>query len=131
MRYKIVIVDDEIELIKNLKYELEDLDKNLEVTYFTSGYAALNTVMQGKTDLVLSDIAMPDMDGFELYSRIKEYDTNIPIILMTGFGYDPNHVVVRTKREGPVDIIPKPFITENLFGLLLKRLKERKATKED
>jgi len=126
MKYNIVIVDDETELIKNLKYELEDINKTLHVTYYTSGYEALNAVLQGNVDLVLSDIAMPDLDGFELYSRIKEHDADIPVVLMTGFGYDPNHVVVRTKQSGPVDIIPKPFETDKLAVLLLKRLKERR-----
>jgi two-component system, sensor histidine kinase SagS len=131
MKYHIIIVDDEKELIKNLKYELEDLVKELRVTYYTSGYEALNAVMKGKIDLVLSDIAMPDMDGFELYTRIKEQDPKIPILLMTGFGWDPNHVVVRTKQKGPVDIIPKPFEAEKLANLLLTRLKERGQKKSD
>jgi two-component system, sensor histidine kinase SagS len=131
MKYHIVIVDDEKELIKNLKYELEDINQDLKVTYCTSGYEALNTVMQGDVDIVVTDIAMPDMDGFELYSRIKEHDESIPIILMTGFGYDPNHVVVRTKRSGPVDIVPKPFVTDMLADLLLKRLKERVISKTE
>ncbi|HNW99736.1 MAG TPA: response regulator [Candidatus Cloacimonadota bacterium] len=130
MKYHIVIVDDELDLIKNLKYELEDFSKDLQVTYFTSGYEALNLVRQEHVDLVLSDIAMPDMDGFELYSRVKEQDETIPVVLMTGFGYDPNHVVVRTKQKGPVDIVPKPFETEKLGSLLLKRLQDHPPKEE-
>lgn len=124
MNYHIILVDDEIELVKNLKYELEDLIKNLKVTYYSNGYDALSAVRQESIDLVLSDIAMPDMDGFELYTRVKEQDDSIPVILMTGFGYDPNHVVVKTKQKGPVDIVPKPFDTEKLADLLVRRLQD-------
>jgi two-component system, sensor histidine kinase SagS len=131
MKYKIVIVDDEKELIKNLKYELEDINKDLHVTYYTTGYDALDSVMQGMVDLVVSDIAMPDMDGFELYSRIKEHNPKLPIILITGFGYDPNHVVVRTKQKGPVDILPKPFPAEKLAALIVKRIFESAQEESD
>jgi FixJ family two-component response regulator len=65
---------------------------------------------------------MPDMDGYELYWRIKDYDEQLPVIMMTGFGYDPNHVLVRSKQDGLKDVLLKPFETSKLVDLIEKRL---------
>jgi DNA-binding NtrC family response regulator len=74
--------------------------------------------MRGEVDLLLTDIAMPDMDAYELYSRSKELNENLPIIMMTGFGYDPNHAVVKARKDGLQNIVFKPFDTEVLAALI-------------
>ena len=74
--------------------------------------------------LLLTDIAMPDMDGYELYWRVQEHDASIPIIMMTGFGYDPNHVVVRARTDGLKDVLFKPFPVEKLAAMMEQRLAE-------
>ena len=119
----ICIVDDEEELVLNLKIELENLRPDWDIKGFTSGLSAIQEIMKGTVDLILTDIAMPDMDGYELYWRIKDYDSTLPVIMMTGFGYDPNHVLVRAKVDGLQDIIYKPFDMERLVNLIDKRLK--------
>ncbi|MDO9577626.1 MAG: response regulator [Candidatus Cloacimonadales bacterium] len=119
---KILIVDDEITVTQYLKLELEDCCQDLEVITENTGYEALNRLMQGDINLLLTDIAMPDMDGYELYSRAKEYDENLPIIMMTGFGYDPGHAIVKSRRDGLQDVLFKPFETQKLFDLIKKRV---------
>jgi CheY-like chemotaxis protein len=86
------------------------------------GLKALQMIMSGKVDLVLTDIAMPDMDGYELFWRVKDYDDKIPVIMMTGFGYDPNHVLVRAKVDGLKDVLFKPFDVEKLVELIDQKL---------
>lgn len=120
--YIICIVDDEEELVLNLKLELSDLRPDWKILTFSDGMKAMQEIVKGKVDLVLTDIAMPDMDGYELFWRIKDYDANIPVIMMTGFGYDPNHVLVRAKVDGLEDVLYKPFDTEKLVELIDKRL---------
>ncbi|HQO47042.1 MAG TPA: response regulator, partial [Candidatus Cloacimonas sp.] len=88
----ICIVDDEEELVENLKIELEAIKPDWKILTFSEGMKAIQEIVKGNVDLVVTDIAMPDMDGYELFWRIKDYDENIPVIMMTGFGYDPNHV---------------------------------------
>lgn len=121
----ICVVDDEDELVANLQYEIKALRPNWEVKGFSSGLTAIQEIMKGTIDLVLTDIAMPDMDGYELFWRIKDYKEDLPVIMMTGFGYDPNHVLVRAKVDGLQDILYKPFDVERLVELIERRLPDR------
>jgi two-component system, sensor histidine kinase SagS len=118
----ICIIDDEEDLTENLSIEIKDLRPAWEIKAYQSGLDAIKEIMKGKIDLVVTDIAMPDMDGYELFWRIKDYDENLPVIMMTGFGYDPNHVLVRSKQDGLQDILYKPFEASRLVELIDKRL---------
>ena len=119
----ICIVDDEEELVENLKIELEHLKPEWKILTFSEGMLAIQEIVKGNVDLVVTDIAMPDMDGYELFWRIKDYNENIPVIMMTGFGYDPNHVLVRAKVDGLKDVLYKPFETEKLVDVIESHLK--------
>ncbi|HQP33231.1 MAG TPA: response regulator [Candidatus Cloacimonas sp.] len=119
----ICIVDDEEELVENLKIELEAIRPDWKIITFSEGMKAIQEIVKGNVDLVVTDIAMPDMDGYELFWRIKDYDENIPVIMMTGFGYDPNHVLVRAKVDGLKDVLYKPFETEKLVDIIEAHLK--------
>ncbi|MDD4309051.1 MAG: response regulator [Candidatus Cloacimonetes bacterium] len=118
----ICIVDDEEELVHNLQIELKALRPEWEIKTFPDGMKAIQEIVKGQTSLVLTDIAMPDMDGYELFWRIKDYNESIPVIMMTGFGYDPNHVLVRAKVDGLKDVLFKPFEPEILVDLIDKLL---------
>lgn len=120
----ICIVDDEEELVVNLKIELGIMRPDWRILAYTDGMDALRQIIQGRVDLVLTDIAMPDMDGYELYWRVKDHDPSIPVIMMTGFGYDPNHVLVRAKTEGLRDVLYKPFDMDKLVELIDRRLNQ-------
>jgi len=123
---KILIVDDVVDVTEFLKIELEEycekFCENYEIICKNSGYEALDVIMKGDVSLLLTDIAMPDMDGYELYSRSKELFEDLPIIMMTGFGYDPNHVVVKSKKDGLEDVIFKPFDIDKLVKMIHSRL---------
>ncbi len=97
-KIRILVVDDEQDIVDFLKVELEDYDENFSVSGLNRGIDALKLIQQNSCDLLITDIAMPDMDGYELYSRTKDIRPELPIIMMTGFGYDPNHTVVNAKK---------------------------------
>ncbi|MCK9309500.1 MAG: response regulator [Candidatus Cloacimonetes bacterium] len=118
----ICIVDDEDELVLNLKLEISALRPQWEIITFSDGMQAMQEIIKGRVNLVVTDIAMPDMDGYELFWRVKDYDDKIPVIMMTGFGYDANHVLVRAKVDGLKDVLFKPFDTEKLVELIDARL---------
>ncbi|MBS0189384.1 MAG: response regulator [Planctomycetes bacterium] len=74
-------------------------------------------------DLVVSDIRMPDHNGYEVFAAAKKYRPEIPVILMTGFGYDPHHSIVRASQEGLQSVLFKPFQIEQLVDTVRKALK--------
>lgn len=125
-----MVVDDEKEVTDYLKLELEDSCPDFRVVVANSGYEGLRNIMSGNVDLLLTDIAMPDMDGYELFSRTQELNNQIPIIMMTGFGYDPNHVVVKSKGAGLEDVIFKPFDTNKLICMIKEKLVSREPDDE-
>jgi len=122
-RRVICIVEDEEDLIVNLKFHLEELRPNWKILGYTNGMDALLEIATGKIDLVLTDIAMPDMNGYELYWRVMDYDPAMPVIMMTGFGYDPDHVLVRAKQDGLHDVLYKPLDIDKLVELIDRRLR--------
>ena len=60
------------------------------------------------------DIRLPDLDGYETYRRLREVQPGVPIILMTGFGYDPSHSIVKARQEGLRTVLYKPFRADRL-----------------
>lgn len=75
-------------------------------------------------DLVVSDIRMPDHTGYEVFAAAKKYRPEIPVILMTGFGYDPHHSIVRASQEGLQSVLFKPFQIEQLVETVKKAIKD-------
>jgi CheY-like chemotaxis protein len=71
-------------------------------------------------DLVISDIQMPDRNGYEVFSCARKHCPDIPVILMTGFGYDPHHSIVRASQDGLQSVLFKPFEIQ----LLLTQVRE-------
>ncbi len=121
MKFNVLIVDDNISVTDLLTAEFEDYPE-FKIISKNTGFDAFCEVMQGDIDILISDIAMPDMDGYQLYSRAIEYDPDLPIIMMTGFGYDPNHTIIKSKELGLKDVIFKPFDIEKLVSMMRKRL---------
>lgn len=66
-------------------------------------------------DLVISDIRMPDANGYEVFAAARLFCPGVPVILMTGFGYDPHHSIVRAHQEGLHAVLFKPFQLQRLM----------------
>src|SRR5688500_20282374 len=72
--------------------------------------------------LVLSDIKMPDKSGYDVFAAARKKSLTVPVILMTGFGYDPNHSIVRASQEGLQAVLFKPFKVGQLLAAGRKAL---------
>ena len=81
-------------------------------------------------DLVLSDSKMPKMDGYEVYAKIRELYPTMPVILMTAFGYDPDHSIVKARRQGLEVVLFKPFKVTVLRREIHKALVAGQRAKE-
>jgi diguanylate cyclase (GGDEF)-like protein len=106
LKQTILIVDDERANLLALK---KILSPDYVVSLAKSGKLALALVLENKPDLVLLDILMPDMDGFEVLARLKDAEetTHIPVIFVTGLDNEQDEE--KGFRLGAVDYIKKPF----------------------
>ncbi len=68
-----------------------------------------------RVDLLVSDIRLPDKTGYEIFSAARGLWSDLPVILMTGFGYDPHHSIVRASQQGLSAVLFKPFQAERLI----------------
>jgi DNA-binding NtrC family response regulator len=76
-----------------------------------------------RVDLVISDFAMPGMDGLELLRRVRERDEALPVVLLTGQGSE--RVAVRAIRSGAYEYVPKPFDPDELTAIVDRALEAR------
>ena len=122
IRNKILIVDDEPNVCNFLS---EFLDyKGFESTITLSGKEALNQLESEDFDLVLLDLIMPEMNGFEVLERINQMDNKVPVIILTGVR-DQN-VANDSMEMGAVDFISKPIDLERLEQSIIVNIKDLK-----
>jgi CheY-like chemotaxis protein len=78
-------------------------------------HEAIALMRQAPYSAALVDIRLPDLDGYETFKRLREVQPNVPIILMTGFGWDPSHSIVKARQEGLQIVLYKPFRADRLL----------------
>jgi CheY-like chemotaxis protein len=84
-----------------------------------SGAEGLEKVESSRFDVVLSDVVMPNMDGYELYQAIHERFPELPILMMTAFHYDKDHIIKRSRLKGLEGVIfKKPVDPERLLEVI-------------
>jgi len=112
-RYKILVVDDELHIRNILKFQLEK--NGYSVVLAENGEEALQMVRRESPDLVILDLMMPRMDGFEVCKRIREnYQTaQIPIIMLTAKSDLPDRL--KGLKDGANDYLIKPYSNEELL----------------
>jgi DNA-binding NtrC family response regulator len=95
-----------------------------EVAIAASVADAFRELEQGRFFIIFSDIAMPDMDGYEFVSSIKQKGIASKIALMTGFGYNPNHTLVKINKDVRYPVLFKPFDRAKVADTVLKAWQE-------
>lgn len=122
---KILIVDDDLRHDKMMSYLL--LSKGYMVEYFLSGRDALEKLRKVKErpDLIMMDIMMPQMDGFETFKEIRKEPglKDTPIIMLTALS-DPRNMEKATAL-GAADYIEKPFSPSDVIERIRKALEGR------
>ncbi len=110
-RIRILVVDDELAIIKFLRANLED--NGFETLAAMDGIEALNTTERELPDLLILDIMMPNMDGFEVCRRLREW-SQVPIIMLSARGDEEDKV--KCLELGADDYITKPFGVNELIA---------------
>ena len=101
---RILVVDDEKLLVKGVKFNLENEGYEVECAY--DGASAVELARNGRFDLIILDVMMPELDGQEACMRIREF-SNVPIIMLTAKGEDTDKII--GFECGADDYLTKPF----------------------
>jgi len=117
---RILVADDE----PNIRATIGDVFHKFRArgTVAANGQEAIDQIAQGEFDLIVSDIKMPDKTGYDVFAAARKRSATVPVILMTGFGYDPSHSIVRASQEGLQAVLFKPFKVDQLLGEVRKAL---------
>jgi len=111
---RILVIDDEPMILQTIGDLLRRF--GCRVDGVAEGNKAVEMINKNDYDLVLSDIKMPGKNGYEIFAAAKDKSPDLPVILMTGFGYDPHHSIVRARKEGLAAVLFKPFKVDQLLS---------------
>ena len=114
---KILVVDDDSAVAESVG-EILRADGGV-VTLVGNGREAIERMRRERFDVVLSDVVMPEMDGYELFQAARREAPDTPVVLMTAFYYDQDHVIKRSRMEGLDGVLfKKPVNPERLVKTL-------------
>jgi DNA-binding NtrC family response regulator len=123
MAEKILVADDERHIVEGLQMLLAD--DGYEVDTATDGKKAWEMVKEGGYGVVLADLRMPELDGLELFKKMREAGVSAEIIIITGSA--SVDTAVQAMRQGAYDYLEKPLNVERLKALLPKALEAHRV----
>ncbi|MHB8854755.1 MAG: sigma-54-dependent transcriptional regulator [Ignavibacteriaceae bacterium] len=126
MNKLIFIVDDELAISKLLSYWVKEKWK-YDIEVFSNGEDVLRR-LNAKPDLILLDIMLPGMNGIDILKRVKQFDENLPVIILSAQG--SIEVAVEALKFGAFDYFPKPIDTQRLEPAIKNAIKSYDLTKE-
>jgi PAS domain S-box-containing protein len=117
---RVLVADDDLAVCHSVSEILRGAGG--DVTMVSSGREAEEELARAPYDLVLSDVVMPDVDGYDLYMHVREKYPSIPVVLMTAFFYDRDHIIKRAKVAGLDGVLfKKPVDPERLIATVRER----------
>ncbi|MFZ0887278.1 MAG: response regulator, partial [Candidatus Binataceae bacterium] len=115
----VLVLDDDATVVNSMADLLRA--ERCTVHTATRPSAAFGLLRNMKIDAVISDVVMPEMDGYDFYTRVKEEMPEMPVILMTAYYYDKDHVIKRSRMRGLEGaIFKKPINPTKLRQLLVQ-----------
>ena len=123
---RILVVEDEATLVATLKYNLEH--EGYQVTAASDGESGLGAARSGRPDLIVLDVMLPGLDGFEV-CRILRHESSAPILMLTAKAEEVDKVV--GLELGADDYMTKPFSMRELLARVRALLRRAEATAPD
>lgn len=117
----ILIVDDEIGPRESLRMILKPY---YNVFTVESGHAAIQMIQQNEFDVITLDLKMPGMSGIDTLKEIRKYDSNVIVIIITGYGTLQS--AIESIRHGVFDYFPKPFNVTEIMSIIEKSIQRRR-----
>ena len=118
----VLLVDDDHEMLIALKEGFQKYKDSFSILMAADGLKAVESLKTSAISLVVTDLKMPGMDGFELLALIMEHYPDIPVIIITGYSTPEMEHLAR--EGGAVGYIAKPFLIENLARQILATLRK-------
>ena len=125
---RVLVVDDEKLIVKGIRFSLEQDDMEVDCAY--DGEEALEYVQSKKYDMILLDVMLPKLTGFEVCQQIREF-SNVPIIMLTAKGDDMDKIL--GLEYGADDYITKPFNILEVkarIKAIMRRMEPKKNAKD-
>ncbi len=130
LRGRRILVADADESVRSAAHNLLERYGCVVETAHDGGeaiYMVRNMALEGNYDVVIADIRLPDMTGYELLVKLQEIMDPVPLVLMTGFGYDPGHSIVKA-RQARLPLygeLCKPFRLDQLLDTVERIVQPR------
>jgi len=126
MAKKILIIDDEENIVDILKFHLE---KNCyEIIFATDGAAGLQLALTENPDLILLDIMLPELDGFDVCKKVREQQLSVPIIMLTSKDDEVDKIL--GLELGADDYMTKPFSARELIARIRANLRRTEVASD-
>ena len=127
MNHEVLIIEDDATLLRGLRDNFES--RGYRVTTATDGETGLDAAIASRPDLILLDIMLPKMNGFEVCCSIRERELDMPIIMLTAKGQEED--IIRGLNLGADDYVTKPFSVRELFARVKSLLRRRPNAESD
>lgn len=124
--FDILVVDDEQVVIDSI-IKIGELN-NYKLDSALDGNIALEKISVNKYSLIICDIMMPGMDGFQLITELQNRNVKTPIVITTGYSTLEN--AVKSLYQGAIDYIPKPFTIDEMTSVMKRGIKYQKLISE-
>jgi two-component system, LuxR family, response regulator FixJ len=116
------VIDDDQAVRQSLAFLLGTM--NIAVCTYESAVAFLDALPNVEPGCIISDVRMPEVDGIELLERMRNLDSNMPVIMITGHGDVP--LAVEAMKAGAVDFLEKPFDDEVVLAAVRSALDQQR-----
>lgn len=116
LNMRVLVVDNDERVRKSAHSILGRLGCIVETA--RDGKEAITMAKLSRYDAMLTDIRLPDLGGYDVYRALRQAQPKAHVILMTGFGYDATHSIVKAKQEGLRHVLYKPFRVDQLLAAL-------------
>jgi DNA-binding response OmpR family regulator len=127
MVYRVLVVEDDSTLLETLEYNL--LNQGYQVLKAEDGYTGLKLARQEAPDVVLLDVMLPGIDGFEVCRLLRKEELNVPILMLTARSEEVDKIV--GLEMGADDYLTKPFSMRELLARVKALLRRVELIRED
>jgi two-component system chemotaxis response regulator CheY len=113
----ILLVDDDVDLLENTSFMIRSMNHDVITAY--DGDEAVSKYKEIRPDLTIMDIRMPKMDGYEAFYKIKQYDANAKVVLISAY-YVDEEKYQKARSMYLLDMINKPYTFETIEDTITK-----------